>query len=439
MFFHNKNKLADLQSEPTTVLVADDDPITRQLLKRFLEEKGHEVLVAEDGEQAWSLFVTHHPRLVLTDWRMPKLDGLGLCQRIRQDETADYTFVLILTSTTDRDAMVKGVAAGADDFMTKPFDRAELTWRIYSGMRVLDLQNSLENRIRQLDEARERLESANSEMKEGLDAAAKTQRALLPKSPPAVTQIDSAWSYEPSDHLGGDSLNVFKLTDTRFGFFVADVCGHGLPSALLAVSLHRVLTPVLSHAGLLQTDGDDDPIELFSDPGRVLTKVNQRFPMKIEDGEYFTAVYGVIDTETSELSYCGAGHPSPIVMSADGTIKQLAADGFPIGFDEGMEYETQTVRLQAGDRLVVYTDGILEAASPSGERFEIDRLIDILRKTKDTPIKKLIAQLNHDVEVFAGDLGQQDDLSIVAVEFQGTASETTAAATSDDGISTNHV
>lgn len=133
------------QTETTTVLVADDDPITRQLLKRYLEGKGHTVLVAVDGEQAWEIFVSHQPRLVVTDWRMPKLDGLQLCERIRDFQAAHYTYVLILTSTTEKEAMALGFAAGADDFMTKPFNREELNWRVQLGMRVIQLHSTLEN------------------------------------------------------------------------------------------------------------------------------------------------------------------------------------------------------------------------------------------------------------------------------------------------------
>ena len=435
----NPSQIADLDSVSTTILVAEDDPITRQLLKRFLEEKGHQVLVAEDGEQAWSLFVEHHPRMVVTDWRMPKLDGLELCQRIREYENNEYTFVVVLTSTTDREAMVQGFAAGADDFMTKPFDRAELTWRIFSGIRVLNLHSDLENRIHQLDEARHRLEAANEEMQQGLQAAAKTQRALLPKSPPEVNKINSAWFYQPSDHLGGDSLNLFKLDETRLGFFVADVCGHGLPSALLAVSLHRVLTPVLDQAGLLQTD-EDSPIDLFSDPGRVLTEVNHRFPIKVENGEYFTSVYCVIDTAKSELAFCGAGHPSPIILSENGDTKQLATDGFPIGFDESIEYQTQRVQLNKGDRIMAYSDGILEQMNPAGEMYGMDRLIEMFKASAHLSIAELTDNLNRDIRSWSGSCGQQDDLSFISIEFDGqlnssvpiseTSTETIAAPSS---------
>ncbi len=406
--------------EPTTVLVVDDDPITRQLLKRFLEGKGNDVLVAKDGEQAWSLFVANRPRMVITDWRMPKLDGPGLCKRIRSSQSDEYTFVLILTSNADKDAKVQGFAAGADEFMIKPFDRAELTWRIHSSLRVIGLHSSLEERIRELDEAQKRLELANKEMSDGLQAASNTQRALLPAVAPDVANTDCAWFYQPSDHLGGDSLNIFRLDEHRLGFFIADVCGHGLPSALLAVSLHRVLTPVLGQPGLLLAGREDEcPIEFFSDPGRVLTEVNRRFPMSIERGEYCTAVYCVIDTLSGELRCAGAGHPHPVLLSDHEQDCQLNTDGFPIGFDDETEYETQVLKLHAGDRLWIYSDGICEAAAPDGEMFGRERLIEQLQNTKSLCVDDSVKALSERIDEWVADPRQQDDISIISAEFLG--------------------
>ena len=139
MFFSLADDTAGQEWDPPALLVADADPSTRELLRRSLQEKGHEVLLAEDGEQAWSLFESRHPRLVITDVRLPKLDGLGLCLRIREAQPSPYSFILVLTSAKDPEVMAQGFAAGADDFMTKPVDRTELTWRIYSGLRVLNL------------------------------------------------------------------------------------------------------------------------------------------------------------------------------------------------------------------------------------------------------------------------------------------------------------
>ncbi len=411
----------DAKAKPS-VLVADDDPITRKLLSRFLEDIGHEVFVAEDGEQAWTIFSARRPKLVITDCRMPKLDGIGLCKRIRGSEVNDYTFLLMLTSTSEKAILGECFAAGADDFMKKPFKRDELQWRLHSGLRILDLHSNLESRITQLDDARSRLESANEEMSAGLQAASNTQRSLLPKEPPAVKGIQCDWMYSPSDHLGGDSLNMFQLDENRLGFFLADVCGHGLPSALLAVTLHRLLTPVLGHSGLLNDQETLSAEEFFGDPGRVLSTVNKRFPMKIEEGEYFTAVYGVIDTLNSTLSFAGAGHPHPIVLSNDGKVSRLSTSGFPVGFDEDIQYETQVHYLRPGDQICLFTDGILEAANQEKEMFGDDRMIELLKQVKREQTPEPVEAIVSHIQDWAKTTKQQDDISIMLLKFDGRPS-----------------
>ena len=403
--------------EPTTILVADDDPISLKLLELALTDKGHRVISAVDGEDAWECFCQHRPKLVITDCHMPRLDGLGLCRRIRDNGGEGYTYIVILTSLTEREAMLKGFEAGADDFMTKPFDRAELEWRVLSGMRILDLHVTLENKIQQLNDAQAKMKKANEEMKSGLQAAAMTQQAQLPKTMPDVRHINAAWSYRPSEHLGGDSLNIFKIDDNRLGFFIVDVCGHGVPSALLAVTLHRVLTPVAGNAGLLCGHQDISSEDLFSDPGRVLTEVNRRLPMKIENGEYFTAVYCVIDTEKSELRYAGAGHPQPVLLSSSKEARRLETEGLPVGFDESAVYDTKTISLQQGDRLCIFSDGVIETKNVAGEMYGAERLTKQLSHSGTKPVRSVVNDLIDNVESWAGVLGQQDDVSYIVLEY----------------------
>lgn len=424
--------LSHKEPTPTQVLVAEDDPVTRLLLCSFLRKKGHDVLVATDGEQAWSLYVSHRPKLVISDWRMPKLDGLGLCRRIRELSNDEYTIVLILTSTTDKEAMIQGFASGADDFMTKPLDPVELEWRIYSGLRVMELQSTLSSRIMDLVETRSRLEQANEQMKEGLEAAANTQRALLPKAQPNVPMVSCAWSYQPSDHLGGDALNVFRLDEHLLGFFIVDICGHGLPAALLSVTLQRVLTPVLDQPSLLTGNSSESPLKLFSDPGRVLTELNRRFPMSIEKGEYFTAVYGVIDTSAGAIRYAGAGHPHPLLIREDKSVAKLQTEGFPVGFDEDTTYETQSIELSAGDRLFVFSDGIGEAHSAEGEMFGMDRVLEHMRMTMHCPLEESIDTLVKKVARWEGAAGQEDDVSMILLEFAGKHSNGNSLLSDDD-------
>lgn len=127
------------------ILIAEDDFIARSLLKNMLEASGHEVLVAEDGEEAWALIQKNDVRMVITDWMMPKMDGLTLCRTIRENVLTGYVFIIILTAKDTKDDIIIGLEAGADDYLSKPFNHAELVARLNCGQRILDLERSLQD------------------------------------------------------------------------------------------------------------------------------------------------------------------------------------------------------------------------------------------------------------------------------------------------------
>lgn len=122
------------------ILIAEDDPTSQLLLSRTLEKWGHEVLATTNGKDAWYRFRAEPVSAVITDWMMPDMDGLELCQRIRTYDKPDYTYILILTSLTGRGRYLEGMDAGADDYITKPFDRDELAARLRVCERILGLK-----------------------------------------------------------------------------------------------------------------------------------------------------------------------------------------------------------------------------------------------------------------------------------------------------------
>ncbi len=125
------------------VLIADDDLVSRLLLECALEALGYECLVAEDGEEAWRLFGSSNPDVVITDWAMPGMNGLELCRRIRGDLRASYTYVIVVTSLVDRADVRAGMEAGADDYLTKPLDPFDLETRLVAAKRVTSLHAEL--------------------------------------------------------------------------------------------------------------------------------------------------------------------------------------------------------------------------------------------------------------------------------------------------------
>lgn len=136
------------------ILIAEDDEVSRRLLAKSLTGWGHEVVISENGKEAWSILQREDaPRLAILDWMMPEMDGTEVCRRIRQSESATPTYVVLLTAKSRKADIVEGLAAGANDYITKPFDRDELLARVQVGVTVIELQQSLAERVTDLEEA----------------------------------------------------------------------------------------------------------------------------------------------------------------------------------------------------------------------------------------------------------------------------------------------
>lgn len=136
------------------ILIAEDDPVSRRLLESSLVSWGYQVLIASNGAEAWHMLQrSSGPSIAILDWMMPHMDGLEVCKKIRATLHLKHTYILLLTAKSLREHVVAGLQAGADDYVTKPFDRAELRARVQVGARIVTLQRQLTNRVRELEEA----------------------------------------------------------------------------------------------------------------------------------------------------------------------------------------------------------------------------------------------------------------------------------------------
>ena len=182
------------------ILIAEDERITRMTLTRQLQSWGHEVMATEDGEHAWEQLSAAEFDIIITDWEMPKLSGVQLVQRIREAARNVYTYVIMLTSRSDKSDIVKGIEAGADDFVSKPFDREELRVRLLAGERIVRLERSLSRQNAELRDANERIHH-------GLQAAARVQQSMLPRQNIVTQHVRTAWKYVPTDELAGEAID----------------------------------------------------------------------------------------------------------------------------------------------------------------------------------------------------------------------------------------
>ena len=393
------------------ILIAEDDRITRASLARQLATWDHRVTEAQDGEAAWTLFQASEYDLVITDWEMPRLSGVEFIQRIREANRPEYVYIIMLTSRSDKSDVVKGIEVGADDFVSKPFDREELRVRLLAGERIIRLEQALSQQNTQLREASER-------MRRDLDAAARVQRAMLPRQSIATAHVRAAWAYEPTDELAGDALGLHLIDQRYLAAYVIDVSGHGVPAALLSVTAMHYLEPEPGNASLLRDMACSGGMGSVQRPSVVATELNRRFSADNSDDRFLTMILCVLDTFEGRLIAASAGHPPPIVLRGQHIVPVPNTGSFPIALFDEAEYEDLTVQLEPGDRIHLFSDGIVEQASPAGgEQFGEKRLADLLLGDHAKDLDQVVSHGVDALADWAGGRRFADDVSLVALEW----------------------
>ena len=393
------------------VLIADDERITRRSIQRQLEGWGHDVVTAEDGAEAWAQFQQQQFDIVVTDWNMPRMNGPELIKSIRGHALNSYTYLIMLTGRSEKIDLIAGMDAGADDFLSKPFDRNELRVRVSAGERIIQLE-------RKLASQNEQLHKANDRMKRDLDAAAAMQRDLLPKKSPETSKASFAWHFQPCDELGGDILNVMPLSDSLIGLYVLDVSGHGVPAALLSVTLSHVLTTRDPQKSILFSQDADTGVTAVRSPSEVVESLNHQFPMSAQSGNFFTMAYALLDIETRILRYAIAGHPPPIQVRTGHAPRELACGSLPIGIVDDTKYENHSIQLEPGDRVYFYSDGITEAGNSQEDMLEIEGLVKLINDTQAGPLDKSVVSSIEELKRWCGPIPFADDISMLALEIQ---------------------
>ncbi|MEM7254418.1 MAG: SpoIIE family protein phosphatase [Pseudomonadota bacterium] len=399
------------------ILIADDAANIRFALRKMLTRWGHEVVTAEDGEQAWNTLLSEDIRFVISDWMMPNVDGPELCRRIRSHEFEHYIYVILLTSRDAKDDLLEGMEAGADDFVVKPFNRAELKVRIRAGERINDLENELEARNERLNETVQELEVAYEHVRADLEAASKVQRDLLPREAGRFRSVAFEHLFLPSAFVSGDSYGYFAL-DSRFvAFYSLDVSGHGVPSALLSVAIHEVLKP-----DFIAKSADDPTYAQYParDPADIVSDLNERFQGGGETNLYFTTIIGVLDQDTGEIRYCQAGHPNPLLVDGQGNTHAVGSDGFPVGMLPEVEYDTQLLTLKRGESFVLYSDGATDCENETGELFGMEHFQGALARDENQSLSLTIQTVEDRLVQWVGNQPLSDDVSVLALEFNPT-------------------
>jgi sigma-B regulation protein RsbU (phosphoserine phosphatase) len=404
------------------ILLVDDDTAVLNVLSVLLRRRGYQVLHAADGEAAWGILRNEKVNLVISDWLMPKLTGIELCRRIRAAEFGHYIYVILCTSKGAKADLIEGMDAGADDFLVKPIGTEELRGRVRAGERVLQLERGLADRNAELASANTRLRAAYARIEDDLKAAAWMQANLLP--PPAAVKslgVSCRWHFQPSSYVAGDIFNFFQVDDRQLMFYMLDVSGHGVPSAMLSVTLSLMLTPDAAHGSPVKKYDPASGSFGIATPEEGIRELNRRFQGR--DDMYFTMIYGLLDPQASVLRLAQAGHPSPILIRANGEMQLLGQGGMPVGLWPDIEFDTIEVPFYTGDRLLLYSDGVTECMSPERELFGEDRLLSCLRDAGRQSLEDLLKRLECVLARWRGGSTFDDDVTVLALELGKVVAE----------------
>ena len=252
----------------------------------------------------------------------------------------------------------------------------------------------------------ERLTSVFEQIQAELRAASALQLSLLPTVYEIHPRFAIDWLLLPCSYLAGDNLNYFMLQDRYLIFYQLDVAGHGVASALLSVTLNQLLSPQPG-SPMVRFDPQLE-LKRIVPPVDVVSELNRRF-LPQGDG-YFTMIYAVLDTETGKIRFCQAGHPAPLQFSVDGVARAVGGTGFPVGLWPGMSYDETVTTLGVGERLLLYSDGVLACLNGVGEPYPVERL---QRVVAGAAADEALKAVKVDLEEWTGGREFPDDVSLL--------------------------
>lgn len=399
------------------VLVVDDSRLQRRILISSLERWGFDVREAESGNDALAICETYLPDLVLSDWVMPGLSGLDFCRAFRDISHHQYGYFILLTSKSEKEEVALGLDAGADDFLSKPVNAAELRARISAGARILRMERELTEKNRLIKSTLDELQSLYDSLDNDLIEAKKLQQSLVSERHRDFGTAEVSLMLQSAGHVGGDLVGMFPTGEMRIGLYGIDVSGHGVSSALMTARLAGYLSASVPEQNLALRKTRDGRF-VARPPAQVVAMLNRLIMSEMETEHYFTFLLADVDLVTGRVILSQAGHPHPALQRADGSVEYVGSGGVPVGLIDGADFQQFEIQMAPGDRLLIHSDGVNECCGPSGKLLNEDGLARILRDLRQTRGQAFLESLIWKLSEFAGDHDFDDDISAVLLEFK---------------------
>jgi sigma-B regulation protein RsbU (phosphoserine phosphatase) len=345
------------------VLVVDDEAPIRDILSFYLKRAGYQVLLAENGRIALEEMAKLQPDLILSDLRMPEMAGDELCQAVKGDPRTRDIFFVLVSAMDGLTSKIGGLNLGADDMISKPFHAQEVMAKVESAFRIIAMQKEIKRQNLELTRFQDRMTAE-------LALAARLQMGLLPSIPGLVSGLRYTHRYLPAEGIGGDIYTMQALPDHSVAFMIADVSGHGVTAALISAMVKTFF---------------ESQLRIAQGPLAWAQAMNRDLARSTLSEQFATAFLARLDPAAGTMQYVSAGHPAPLLIrqGASGGRKRpelLGGKGFMLGIDETLPFTEQVCPFQPGDRLVFYTDGLVEVEREDRRYLGEEGLLEICAK-----------------------------------------------------------
>ena len=370
--------------EQPLILIVEDNPASLEIMQVRLEASDYRVITATDGEEGLAKAQSSLPDLILLDLMMPKMDGLEVCRRLKNNDSLPFMPIIMVTAKTDTKDVIAGLEAGGDEYLTKPVDHGSLVARVKSMLRIKELHDTVIAQSTQLENQ--------------LKTASKIQTLFWPELPAPEGGIRTWAVSQPASYVGGDFYDAIILPDKSVLAYVADVSGKGVPAALIMAA---VSTKIRAEASLQQN------LNL------ILRAVNgSMYELASTEGYFATVLLLKYWPRMRKIEMIRAGHINPVLVSPTGVREISGLKGVSLGVMEEVDYELAELVLEPGESLLLFSDGVTEAENASVEQFGYQRLIDQLSTSKSFPHGEGLLE---SVRKWRGQAVVNDDLTIFEI------------------------
>ena len=375
-----------------TILIVDDEPINLQILINHLVLEGYTVIATSSGLEVLEKIENNEiPDMILLDVMLPRMSGYDVCKKIRDTYSLYELPILMLTARNKPEDIITGLEAGANDYLAKPVNKLELLARVSS---LLSLKYSV------------KLNNELNIIKRDIQVAHEIHSNVLLQEIPSFPDLTIAIKYQAMEKLGGDFYDIHPLSEKQVSILVADVSGHGLPAAFICAMLKVAYSFHISQA---------------DNPAQLMQRINNTMYNYV-GGQFITACYIFLDLEKRTAHQVSAGHwPALLLRNKDKHIDLHRNNGMPFGWVEDTSYSTSQFELTANDRLILYTDGIVESRDKNGKMFGEKQFHQLIRNNSDKKPEAFISSIMDEVRHWSSlkeDENFEDDVTLLIIDIE---------------------